>query len=82
MKLEISFWKKFIFSHFCNRNSIDYNECFEQSQEIIDYFLEDQSKLLLLWKNEAKHAKNMNKTILKNVIDIRGRSDKKLKIKH
>jgi len=79
LKLEISYWKKFLISQFTINNSYIHHECFQESYEIINWFLENSAELLQLFKQDSK---NINKNILKKVLEIRAKSEKTIKIKN
>ena len=78
LKLEITFWKKFIFSQFMINSSYKHHECFQESFEIVDLFTENAAELLQLSKEEKP---NKNKGNLKKILEIRAKSDKKIKKK-
>lgn len=56
---------------------------FQETQEAIDLFFENSADLMSLLKNEKGKAKgnNSNKNLIKKVLEIRAKSDKKIKMK-
>lgn len=54
---------------------------FQETQEIIDLFFENSADLMALLKNEKQKGNASNKNLIKKVLVIRAKSDKKIKLK-
>lgn len=54
---------------------------FQETQEAIDLFFENSADLMSLSKNEKGKGNNFNKNLIKKVLEIRAKSDKKIKLK-
>ena len=81
MKLEINFWKKFLFSQFQVDHPVMEKDWFQESQEIIDLFFENSADLMNFLKNEKQKGNTFNRQLIKKVLEVRAKADKKIKLK-
>ena len=78
LQFEIGFWKKLHIQHF--QPSINLNSAFKPLQELVDLMGYDADSLLNIYKNPGQNPL-YEQNLVKSVMKLRGKTEKKLKIK-